>query len=246
MTYPLTSLAVVLALLVFLVLGLARRRGARQMECAGAAVVGPSRIRQALPRPDEHAGTAGAVPAGGVPRRAGPGGYHHRRPSALVWSLGRIVYARAYFADPAKRSLGFALTAFPTLGPDPRRRLWRRPRADRLMPVPDPVGPGQESVWDYPRPPRLEREAAPLAHRPPRHHRGGDRRGPAHARNQPPADLLFPARQHHRPACCSPRRSAAASANGRAARSIGMSSSATNGWPASAGATPSRRRPLPR
>jgi uncharacterized protein (DUF427 family) len=30
------------------------------------------------------------------------------------------------------------------------------------MPVPDPVGPGQESVWDYPRPPRLEREASPL------------------------------------------------------------------------------------
>jgi uncharacterized protein (DUF427 family) len=23
-------------------------------------------------------------------------------------------------------------------------------------PVPDPLGPGQESVWDYPRPPRLE------------------------------------------------------------------------------------------
>jgi len=27
-------------------------------------------------------------------------------------------------------------------------------------PRPDPVGPGQESVWDYPRPPRLERVAA--------------------------------------------------------------------------------------
>ncbi len=26
----------------------------------------------------------------------------------------------------------------------------------RRVPVPDPVGPGQESVWDYPRPPRLE------------------------------------------------------------------------------------------
>ena len=25
-------------------------------------------------------------------------------------------------------------------------------------PVPDPVGPGQESVWDYPRPPRVERD----------------------------------------------------------------------------------------
>jgi uncharacterized protein (DUF427 family) len=29
-------------------------------------------------------------------------------------------------------------------------------------PVPDPVGPGQESVWDYPRPPRLEPVAARL------------------------------------------------------------------------------------
>ena len=29
-------------------------------------------------------------------------------------------------------------------------------------PRPDPVGPGQESVWDYPRPPRLERTAALL------------------------------------------------------------------------------------
>src|SRR4051794_39832083 len=24
-------------------------------------------------------------------------------------------------------------------------------------PVPDPIAPGQESVWDYPRPPRIER-----------------------------------------------------------------------------------------
>jgi uncharacterized protein (DUF427 family) len=29
-------------------------------------------------------------------------------------------------------------------------------------PRPDPVGPGQESVWDYPRPPRLERTSALL------------------------------------------------------------------------------------
>src|SRR3954451_22915095 len=26
-------------------------------------------------------------------------------------------------------------------------------------PVPDPIAPGQESVWDYPRPPRIERVA---------------------------------------------------------------------------------------
>ncbi|MEI3849193.1 MULTISPECIES: DUF427 domain-containing protein [unclassified Microbacterium] len=28
-----------------------------------------------------------------------------------------------------------------------------------MRPEPDPVGPGQESVWDYPRPPRVERVA---------------------------------------------------------------------------------------
>jgi uncharacterized MAPEG superfamily protein len=35
--------------------------------------------------------------------------------AGLVWSLGRIIYARAYYADPAKRSLGFTLTLLPTL-----------------------------------------------------------------------------------------------------------------------------------
>ena len=32
-----------------------------------------------------------------------------------MWSVGRIIYARAYYADPAKRSLGFTLTLLPTL-----------------------------------------------------------------------------------------------------------------------------------
>jgi uncharacterized protein (DUF427 family) len=31
-----------------------------------------------------------------------------------------------------------------------------------VRPVPDPPGPGQESVWDYPRPPRLEPTTALL------------------------------------------------------------------------------------
>ena len=35
--------------------------------------------------------------------------------AGLVWSVGRIIYARAYYADPAKRSLGFTLTLLPTL-----------------------------------------------------------------------------------------------------------------------------------
>ena len=32
-----------------------------------------------------------------------------------VWCLGRIVYARAYYADAAKRSPGYMLTAIPTI-----------------------------------------------------------------------------------------------------------------------------------
>ncbi len=31
-----------------------------------------------------------------------------------------------------------------------------------MRPQPEPAGPGQESVWDYPRPPRLERTTALL------------------------------------------------------------------------------------
>jgi uncharacterized MAPEG superfamily protein len=33
---------------------------------------------------------------------------------ALIWSVGRLLYARSYYADPAKRSLGFLFTILPT------------------------------------------------------------------------------------------------------------------------------------
>lgn len=32
----------------------------------------------------------------------------------LIWCVGRLLYARSYYVDPAKRSLGFALTMLPT------------------------------------------------------------------------------------------------------------------------------------
>jgi uncharacterized MAPEG superfamily protein len=32
-----------------------------------------------------------------------------------IWLVGRVVYLRAYVADPARRGLGFGLTAIPTL-----------------------------------------------------------------------------------------------------------------------------------
>ena len=34
---------------------------------------------------------------------------------AILWSIGRIVYATTYIKDPKKRSLGFVLTLVPTL-----------------------------------------------------------------------------------------------------------------------------------
>jgi uncharacterized protein (DUF427 family) len=37
-----------------------------------------------------------------------------------------------------------------------RREVLRWRTAARERPVPEPTGPGQESVWDYPRPPRIE------------------------------------------------------------------------------------------
>lgn len=114
LTYPLTTLAVVLALIVYLVLG---------------TLVGAARGKWNVPAPlssghpefDKryrvHMNTLEqlalflpavllAAPVLGDAMTAGIG---------LVWSLGRILYARAYFVDPAKRSLGFALTAFPAL-----------------------------------------------------------------------------------------------------------------------------------
>lgn len=32
-----------------------------------------------------------------------------------VWSLGRVIYGLSYLSDPKKRSLGFTLTALPTI-----------------------------------------------------------------------------------------------------------------------------------
>ena len=100
-------------------------------------------------------------------------------------------------------------------------------------PVPDPAGPGQESVWDYPRPPRLEPVTAAA--------RGGarrrdDRRHHARvprARDEPSTQLLLPARRRASPARSSPRR-ARRSASGRAARTTS---------PCRGGSARSRTRP---
>lgn len=112
--FPLTTLAVILALLVFF---------------GVAAMVGQARAKFSVPAPQSSGhpefdkryrvqmntleqlalflpAILLAAPVLGDAITAGLG---------LVWSIGRIVYARAYYGDPAKRSAGFMLTLLPTL-----------------------------------------------------------------------------------------------------------------------------------
>ncbi|MBC7505671.1 MAG: MAPEG family protein [Sandarakinorhabdus sp.] len=113
-SFPLTTLAILVALLVYFGLG---------------AVVGSARAKFNVPAPQPsghpefdkrnrvHINTLEqlvlfvpaivfAAPVLGDPIAAMLG---------LLWSVGRLVYARSYYADPAKRSLGFMLTLLPTL-----------------------------------------------------------------------------------------------------------------------------------
>ena len=58
-----------------------------------------------------------------------------------------------------------------------------------------PSRPGQESAWDYPRPPRLERGIGAPRRRTRRRHDRGDAARVPRARDEPPAELLLPARR---------------------------------------------------
>ena len=111
--FPLTTLAILIALLIYFGLG---------------AVVGMARGKFNVPAPQSsghpefdkrnrvHMNTLEqlvlfvpaamlAAPVLGDPATA---------TIALIWSVGRLLYARSYYADPAKRSLGFLFTILPT------------------------------------------------------------------------------------------------------------------------------------
>lgn len=113
MAFPLTTLAILVALLIYFGLG---------------AVVGAARGKFGVPAPQSsghpefdkrnrvHMNTLEqlvifvpaamfAAPVIGDPITA---------TIALIWSVGRLLYARSYYVDPAKRSLGFMFTMLPT------------------------------------------------------------------------------------------------------------------------------------
>ncbi len=112
--FPLSTLALVAALFVYFGLG---------------AVVGQARARYGVPAPQAgghpefdkrnrvHINTLEqlALLVPGVIVAAPVLGDMVTAGLTAVWSVGRILYARAYYADPAKRSLGFAFTFLPSM-----------------------------------------------------------------------------------------------------------------------------------
>jgi uncharacterized MAPEG superfamily protein len=111
--YPITTLALVLALLVYFwtSLNVGRARGTYGVPAPQSSGhpefdkryrVQMNTVEQLVwfvPALIIGAPVLGDMVAGGL---------------AALWSVGRIIFAVTYYRDPAKRSLGFALTMLPT------------------------------------------------------------------------------------------------------------------------------------
>jgi glutathione S-transferase len=112
--FPLTTLATVIALIVYFALGIVVARARGTYNVPAPATTGNVEFEKRnrvhvntleqlvlfLPVLWLSLGVLGDLTAAGI---------------GFVWSVGRIVYARSYFGDPTKRSLGFMLTVLPTL-----------------------------------------------------------------------------------------------------------------------------------
>lgn len=112
--YPLTALATVLAIIVYFALGVVVGRARGTYGVAAPATTGhiefEKRSRVQLNTLEQ---IVMLLPL--LWLAVGVLGDTWAALAGLVWSLGRIIYARAYYADPAKRSLGFMLTLLPSL-----------------------------------------------------------------------------------------------------------------------------------
>jgi glutathione S-transferase len=112
--YPLTALAIVIALFVYFGLGIAVGAARAKWNVPAPMPTGHpefdkrnrvhintlEQLAMFLPAIFLAAPVLGDILAGTL---------------GLVWSVGRLVYARGYYADPGKRGPGFGLTFLPTL-----------------------------------------------------------------------------------------------------------------------------------
>lgn len=112
--YPLTTLALVLALIVYFALSVNVGRARATWNVPAPQASGhpefDKRYRVQMNTLEQLALLVPGVIVGApVLGDAAAGGL------AIVWSLGRIIFARAYYGDPAKRGPGFGLTLLPSL-----------------------------------------------------------------------------------------------------------------------------------
>jgi uncharacterized MAPEG superfamily protein len=112
--FPLTTLAIVLALLVFFgtgaVVGMARAKWQVPAPASSGHPEFDKRFRVQMNTLEQ---LVMFVPAAML---AAPVlGDLYTAILGFTWSLGRVLYARLYYADPAKRGPGFGLTFLPTL-----------------------------------------------------------------------------------------------------------------------------------
>jgi glutathione S-transferase len=112
--FPLTTLAILLALLVYfgfsIVVGRARSTYNVPAPQSSGHPEFDKRNRVQLNTLEQ---LAMFIPA--IVLAAPVLGDHVAAIVGLVWSIGRLLFARGYYVDPSKRSLGFALTMLPTL-----------------------------------------------------------------------------------------------------------------------------------
>jgi len=112
-TYPITTLALVLALMVYfwitLNVGMARGTYGVPAPQSGGHPEFDKRYRVQMNTVEQLVWFVPALIIG-VPVL----GDLVAGSLAAVWSFGRIIFALAYYRDPARRSLGFALTLLPT------------------------------------------------------------------------------------------------------------------------------------
>jgi glutathione S-transferase len=106
--YPLSALAAAAALVVYLVLGFHVGRLRARFKVAAPSMDGPEAFRRAV---RVQANTLEQI-VGFLPALALFAAFWGDRPAALIgvlWPIGRVLYARAYLADPATRGPGFLL-----------------------------------------------------------------------------------------------------------------------------------------
>jgi glutathione S-transferase len=113
-TYPITTLALVLALIVYFALsvnvGRARATWSVPAPMASGHPEFDKRYRVQMNTLEQLAlFVPGVIVGAPVLGDLVAGGL------ALLWSVGRIVFASAYYKDPAKRGPGFGLTLLPSL-----------------------------------------------------------------------------------------------------------------------------------